>query len=120
MNKTAPSILCAIAIVVLAALLLNPFHLGMPGMMYLMLLVALLAAFGAYTAFILREGGGDEREMAHRMFSGRVAFLSGALVFVIGIVYQGFTTVVDPWLVVGIAVMLVAKVVAHGYSDWRR
>lgn len=120
MTKTFSSLFCAFVIIALAVLLLNPMRVWMPDMMHVTLEVGLLAVFGLFAAFVLHECGGDEREEAHRQFSGRAAFLSGALILVIGIAYQGFRGAVDPWLVLGLSVMLVMKIFVHCYSDWRR
>ncbi len=120
MTKTFSSLLCVLGIVVLSVLLLNPMHLWMSDMTHVMLEVGLLAVFGVFAAFVLREQGGDEREEMHRQFSGRIAFLSGAFILVIGIVYQGLHGIVDAWLVLGLALMLVIKIIARWYSDWCR
>jgi uncharacterized membrane protein len=120
MAKTLSQILCALVIIVLATLLLNPFHIGMADMMHMTLTAGLLAAFGIFVAFVLSEQGGDERERSHRMFSGRAGFLTGALVLVAGIVYQGSMGAIDPWLVGALALMLVIRISAHLYSDWRQ
>jgi hypothetical protein len=116
MAKTLSQILCALVIIVLATLLLNPFHIGMADMMHMTLTAGLLAAFGIFVAFVLSEQGGDERERSHRMFSGRAGFL----VLVAGIVYQGSMGAIDPWLVGALALMLVIRISAHLYSDWRQ
>ncbi|MDB5265587.1 MAG: hypothetical protein JWM39_300 [Parcubacteria group bacterium] len=120
MTKTFISLLCAFVIIALVLLLLNPLHMWMPDMVHMTVEVSLLAVFGIFAAFVLGEQGGDEREQAHRMFSGRTAFLSGALILVAGIAYEGYRGSVDPWLVLALAIMLVMKILAHSYSDWRR
>jgi peptidoglycan/LPS O-acetylase OafA/YrhL len=120
MTKTLSSLFCALVIIVLAVLLLDPLRMGMPHMMHATLEVGLLAVFGAFAAFVLQEQRGDEREEMHRQSSGRIAFLSGALILVVGIIYQGFRAAVDPWLVIALAAMLVMKILARCYSDWRR
>jgi hypothetical protein len=41
-------------------------------------------------------------------------------VLVAGIVYQGSMGAIDPWLVGALALMLVIRISAHLYSDWRQ
>lgn len=109
--------LAALVLVALLVLILNPFEFWMPMPVHLMILCAALAAFGAFCVFVLREKAADEREAAHRSFAGRVAFLVGAGVAVLGIALQSLNHAVDPWLVGVLVLMIVAKMAARVYGD---
>lgn len=109
----------AAILVAISVLLLNPLHLWMPDMAHMLVLAALLAAFGAFAAFILRERAGDERETALRGLAGRIGFLTGALVLVIAIALEGLVGTPDPWLVLALSAMVVAKLAARAYGDWK-
>lgn len=109
---TSAIVFCAIAIA-----LFNPMHLWMPSMTVNVMLAVLVAAFGAFVVFVLREQASDEREEAHRSLAGRAAFLAGASVLVLGIALQSLSHVVDPWLVAALLAMVIAKVAAHVWSD---
>jgi uncharacterized membrane protein YgdD (TMEM256/DUF423 family) len=89
----------------------------MPNMAHMAMLAAAIVAFGAFAAFVLREGIGDERENVHRMFAGRVAFLAGSGILLFAIIFQSLKESLDPWLVVGLLVMILAKVGARLYSS---
>ncbi|KND47109.1 MAG: hypothetical protein AB199_01615 [Parcubacteria bacterium C7867-004] len=106
-----------LALAGLSLVLLDPFHIWMPDMAYMIVLCCLVAAFGAFAAFVLCERAGDEREDAHRMLSGRMAFLAGSGVLVAGIVLQGLTGPIDPWLIYALCAMVFAKLAARAYSD---
>ena len=110
-------ILASCVLVGLVVLVLNPFHFWMPMPLQMMILGATIAAFGVVAGFVVRERAKDERDEAHRMRAGRVAFLAGTAVLVVGIIVQSFTHQVDSWLVGTLAVMLVAKMLARGYED---
>lgn len=110
-------LLVAVALVVIAVLLLNPFHFWMPDMMVMGMLVAALALFAVFASFILREKVVDEREELHRTFAGRNAFLVGAGTLICGIVVQGYTHSVDSWLVFTLIAMLVTKIGTRIWSD---
>lgn len=103
--------------IVLAFFLVNPMEVWMPSSAHMAVLAAAVAAFGIFAVFVLRETTGDERENEHRSFAGRVAFLAGAGTLLLGVVLQTFAHTLDPWLVAALAVMVVAKVVAHVYSE---
>ncbi len=117
MKNNIKEMAVTVCLILIAVLLLNPFHFWMPDMMVLGILAVALALFGAFASFVLREGKGDEREDLHRTFAGRNAFLSGSAVLMLGILIQGYSHSVDPWLVVALVVMIVAKMLTRAWSD---
>lgn len=106
-----------LGLVIIAILLLNPFHFWMPDMMVMSMLAIALVLFGIFTSFILREKSTDERDEQHRTLAGRNAFLTGSAVLILGIIIQGYSHAVDPWLVVALIVMIVAKIGTRIWSD---
>ena len=110
----------AAIVIALGILILNPMHFWMPTMMHMAVLAAAVIAFGAFSVFVLRERGGDEREEMHRMFSGRTGFLVGGGVLLAGIVAESMSETLDPWLVGALLAMILAKLGAHIYSSWYR
>lgn len=114
-NKTF-HIFVAIALVVLLTLLsdLTPWMPPMAGMMALLAAAVLLAVFAG---FVMHENGGDEREVAHRMNAGRIAYLSGIGTLTIALIVQGFAHAIDPWILITLGVMVLAKIVSRFYSD---
>ena len=110
-------IIASCILVGLVVLALNPFHFWMPMQLHILMLGATIAAFGVVAGFVIRERAGDERDVMHRMYAGRVVFLAGTAVLVVGIVVQSFAYEVDPWLVGALAVMVVAKMLARAYED---
>lgn len=110
-------IIASAFLVVLVILLLNPLHLWMPTNIQMLLLAAAVAAFGVVAAFVLREGAADEREHAHRNVAGRWAFLFGSATIVLGISVQSLDHALDPWLVIVLVVMVLAKMGARFYGD---
>src|SRR3989344_3580978 len=97
-NKITKEIIVSLTLVVLAVLLLNPFHFWMPDMMVMGILAALLVLFGIFASFILKETIFDERDDANRSLAGRNAFLSGSAVLMLGIVIEGYSHSIDSWL----------------------
>lgn len=107
----------AILLLVVLAILLNPFHWWMADMMLMTLLVIALVAFGMFALFILQEKVIDEREQQHRVVAGRVAFIAGTLVLTVGILFQSIHHHVDPWLFITFVIMIIAKLGSRGYID---
>lgn len=119
-RTTYLELLVALVLLGITILFLNPFHFWMPDMALVLMLACLVAVFGAFATLVLREQAHDEREETHRMRSGRAAFLVGALILVAGIAYQGSVVhEVDPWLVVALVGMVLAKLSTRIYSDLR-
>ncbi len=117
MKNNIKETIVTVCLILIAVLLLNPFNFWMPDMMVMAMLACALVLFGVFASFILREESVDERDNAHRTLAGRNAFLAGASVLMIGIVIQGYTHTVDPWLVITLIVMILVKIVTRLWSD---
>ncbi len=105
------------ALIAIAILLLNPFHFWMPDMMVICMLATALALFGIFASYIIQEKSTDEREHQHKSLAGRNAFLAGSGILMIGIIVQGYTHTVDPWLVVALIGMVVVKFITRYWSE---
>ena len=117
MKNNFKELILTLGLVTTALLLLNPFHFWMPDMMVMSILVVILILFGIFTSFILREKTVDERDSQHRSLAGRNAFLTGASVIIIGLVFQGYADRVDGWLIGALIAMIVAKIATRIWSD---
>lgn len=103
------------ALLVVAAICLLPICSGTTlGMVAHSLLVILFLAF---TALLWREEAEDERDAYHKMFAGRVAFVTGIALLLAGALYQVYMMhSTDPFLLVVIIAMVLAKIAARAYS----
>ncbi|MEK7564416.1 MAG: hypothetical protein AAB510_02510 [Patescibacteria group bacterium] len=117
MKNNIKEIIITVCLIAIAIILLNPFHFWMPDMMVMCMLAIALALFGVFASFILREQTVDERDDVHRTLAGRNAFLAGSSILMIGIVIQGYSHAVDPWLVIALIVMILVKVATRMWSD---
>jgi len=107
----------AIILIVLLVLVLNPFNFLMPPHYLTMLIIFLIAVFGIFAAVIWKEHARDEREQLHRMLAGRYAFLTGSSLLVVGIIVQSLQHIIDRWLIFALVGMILAKLIALGYSQ---
>ncbi len=117
MKNNIKETIATVCLIVIAILLLNPFHFWMPDMMVMAMLASALVIFGILASFILREEIFDERDSLHRTLAGRNAFLVGATVLMLGIVVQGYSHQVDAWLVVALIGMIFVKIATRIWSD---
>ena len=61
-NNHIQEVIVGSVLVLLAVLLLNPFHFWMPDMMHVVVCVLILAVFALFAIFMLRENAGDDRD----------------------------------------------------------
>lgn len=116
-NNSFKEIFTGLALVVVSILLLDPFDFLMPSMMFMAALVVLLVAFAFFASFVLKERPMDEREEVHQAFAGRIGFVVGVGVLIVGIFFQGLAHKLDPWLVLALSAMVITKMVARFYRD---
>ena len=109
--------LSAIVILGIAIIFLNPSHLTMPDSMVSMLIVGLIIAFLTFAAYLFREKSSDERELVHVLTAGRISYLVGVGTLIFGIIIQALKHEIDPWLVIVLCSMVVAKLLSRIYSQ---
>lgn len=119
-NNFTKEILVSVLLMLLTVLLLNPFEFWMPPMLVSAMLTLLVASFSLLATFIMKEVVVDEREAGHRMIAGRVAFLIGSAILILGIVIQSLSHDVDFWLVITLVFMIIGKFGSLFYLDKRR
>ncbi len=111
--------LSAIMILGITIIFLNPTSLTMPSSVQSMLILGLIMSFLIFAAFIFREQSGDERETMHRLVSGRISYLVGVGTLIIGIIVQTYMHQIDNWLVIAVCAMVLSKLLARIYSQFK-
>ncbi|MBI2443026.1 MAG: hypothetical protein HYV40_03930 [Candidatus Levybacteria bacterium] len=107
-------------LLILLFLIVNPFDLFMLTSLQMIVVVLLVVLFAVFAVFVFREKTRDEREALHRFIAGRLAFLLGTAVLVIGIVVQTVQHTLDLWLVVALVVMILGKIGGLVYSRMKQ
>ncbi len=79
------------------------------------LVILLIVVFGFFAGAVWHERSRDEREQHHAQLAGRIGYLAGILVLVVGIAYQVFMTSVDIWLPVALLAMVAGKLGTRMY-----
>lgn len=117
MNNDLYRVLVAGALVALLVSLCDPFMLLMPSALQMTALLAATVLAVIWAGFVVSERSSDEREAAHRMHAGHVAYLSGIAVLTAALLAQGFAHAIDPWILAALGVMVVAKVAARFFAE---
>jgi hypothetical protein len=115
-NNFIQEMFISVAIIVLLVLFINPFHFWMPNTILIMLMGGLIVAFTLFASFVWKEHVQDEREDLHKLIAGRLAFLAGTGVLVIGIIVQSFKHELDFWLALTLGTMIIAKAIGIVYG----
>jgi len=115
-NESYPEIIISIIVAVLLVCLLNPFSFWMPTNVHMTMIVLLMIAIILFSALVWKEKTKDEREMVHRNNAGRMAYVAGTLVLSVGVIVQSMSHTLDPWLVLGLGIMVIVKLIGLLYS----
>jgi signal transduction histidine kinase len=118
MNTTFHIVL-AIVLVMLLFLLTDPFMYWMPESAAMFSLLASATLVAVFAGFVARENGDDERDVAHRALAGRMGYLAGLAILTIALLAEGLAHTLDIWVPLALAGMVVAKIAARIYADWR-
>lgn len=97
--------------------LLNPFHFWMPNMLHIFLLAGLMGTFALLHLFVFIHNTGDEREVLHANFAGRIALLCGGSIAVIAITIQSFSHTIDPWLCVVLLALIAGQLGGYLFAQ---
>lgn len=109
----------ALVLTVLLFFVKNSEWLLMPKNSDMMLVLAVVVSFLVFSATIWKEKASDERENFHRLNAGRISFLVGSVVLVLGIAFQAMSHNVDPWLIYALIAMVASKLISRIFSEWR-
>lgn len=91
----------------------------MPKGLYMIITISLAFLFLLFVTLVWKEQARDEREYLHRYIASRFAYLSGVITLVVGVVFQSFQYEVDPWMVITLGIMVLAKIAGLMYSRKR-
>ncbi len=106
-------------ILVILAVFLNPTHLLMPESVNTMLVLGLVMAFLVFVGMVWREKADDERDVLHIQKAGRLSFLVGISILVVGVTVQATMHEIDSWLVFALSGMVLTKLVSRIYHNLR-
>lgn len=112
-------IISAVVILAIAIFFASSESLSMPESVVSMLTIGLVVAFLVFAAFIFKEKSSDEREALHILAAGRISYLVGVAVLVVGVVIQSTSHNIDPILVVALCAMVFTKLIARIYSNFK-
>ena len=115
-NNLLQEISISLILIVLLGLFLNPFGFWMPDALVMMIILGLIVVFAIFSGFMWKERAQDEREALHRMLAGRVAYLIGTGILMLGIIVQSSRHEIDSWLVFTLGAMILAKIFGVIYS----
>jgi len=118
-SKIFNEITFSIILIILAVLFLDPFMFWMPDSLVYMLVGLVVAIFALFAGLVWKERAQDERDEFHKMMAGRMGYLLGAGILVLGIVWQTTFSHPDPWLVSALLGMVLGRLGGLYYGRTR-
>lgn len=115
-NKFISEVIIALILISLLVLLLDPFGFVMATNLQMMVIAFVLIIFIFFAAFVWNEKTRDEREELHKHIVSRFAYLSGASILTIAVIYQSLNHTLDPWVIIALIVMVLAKLIGSIYT----
>ena len=115
-NKFIGEIIISFLLIGLLVFFINPLDLFMPHVLHPFMVPFLILLFVIFAGFLWKEKPGDEREQLHKFIASRFAYFAGILILIIGIIFQSTNEAVDPFLIIAVSVMLLAKILGLVYG----
>ncbi len=98
-----------LAMLIVMAFKIDPFHWFMPDNVQMIILCLLVAGLFLWIGLLFREHARDERESFHLYRASRAGFVVGVVAFSVLIVIQDLQHRLDPLLLVALAAMIITK-----------
>lgn len=116
MNYERNELLSGAGVVILLALLLNPFGFYMPSMTVMAMVGVIAVLIFLWISLIWGEQARDERESWHRLRASRAAFLAGTITLLVALLWQSWQGHVDSWIAMSLGLMVLAKLAAQRFN----
>lgn len=120
MKNSYLHIASALILVVLLFIVTDVFMIWMPSMLSTILLLTAAVLLSVWVGLVHHEQAHDEREALHRMYAGRIAYLSGIIVLSVALLVQGLMGDVNVWIASALGVMVLSKSLARIFLDTYR
>lgn len=106
-------------IIALLVFFINPLNLLMPQPLHPFMTPFLVVLFIIFAGLLWKETPGDEREQLHKLIASRFAYFAVIATLIVGVIFQSFKGEVDPFLIIGICIALLAKILGlvYGYIN---
>src|SRR3990167_875990 len=115
-SKFIGEIIISVALIGLLIFFINPLDLLMPQPLHSFMVPFLITLFTVFAGLLWRETPGDEREQFHKFIASRFAYFAVITTLIIGVILQSFKGEVDPFLIIGICIALLAKILGLIYG----
>ena len=102
---------------VMAYVATEPDEKLMSNMAQLSIAGIVTALFAAFAVLVWRENPGDEREAHNQFVASRMAYILGCIVLIVGLIFNTFWHVYDPFIPLALLVMVLTKIMVQKQKD---
>lgn len=118
-NKFIGELVLTCALIGLLLFFLNPLLVFLPRPMHPFMIPLLVILLIIFTGMLWKERPSDEREQLHTLIASRFAYFAGVATLTIALIIQHGQGTIDPWLIIAICIMLLAKIFGLLYGHLR-
>ncbi|HSX08733.1 MAG TPA: hypothetical protein VLF93_01110 [Candidatus Saccharimonadales bacterium] len=118
-NKFIGEVILSAILIGLLLFFLKPLLGFLPSPMHPFMIPLLVILVIIFAGVLWKERPGDEREQLHTFIASRFAYFAGIALLTIAIIIQHAQGSIDPWLIIAICVMLLAKILGSFYGHLR-
>jgi|SRR5581483_5575945 len=118
-NSFLGEILISLILIALLILFLNPLQLAMPGSMHTAMVPLLIILFIIFSAILWKEAPGDERQQLHKFIASRFAYFAAISTLTLAIIVESLQRKLDPWIIIAICVLLLAKIMGLLFGNFK-
>lgn len=109
-NNFVGEVIISLLLIGLLVFFINPLNLLMPHVLHPFMVPFLVVLFIIFAGFLWKETPGDEREQMHKFIAARLSYFAVVVTLILGVIFQSFKGEVDPFLIIGICIALLAKI----------
>lgn len=118
-NNFFGEIIISLMIIALLVFFINPLNLLMRQPLHPFMAPFLVVLFIIFAGLLWKETPCDEREQLHKFIASRFAYFAVIAALIVGVIFQSFKGEVGPFLIIGICIALLAKILGliYGYIN---
>jgi len=115
--KSLLDIILLLGLSVIAFLAVAPNTVVMPSSLQMIILAIVIVLISGFLIFLWREQPEDEREAHNQALASRYAYLVGAVILIIALLFQSIDHDIDPVVPVALLAMIATKVLVQRNKD---
>jgi cobalamin synthase len=116
-NKQLFDAILLFGMVAISLVAIAPDTIIMPSSIQMILLGIVLVLLSGFLVLLWREDPADERESQNQALASRYAYLVGAIILIIALIFQSLNHDIDPVVPIALLGMVATKIIVQKTKD---